>query len=95
MFVRDNSRENTSKEFNDFFTSHGVKKHFSTSYEQWQNGLAESFVGSVSMLGKTAMAESGLVGRLWFCVAQNGVICCNVIFTQSTGTTPFEKLYGI
>ncbi len=41
-----NSGENTSKELNDFFTSHGVKNYFSTSYEKWQNGLSESSVGS-------------------------------------------------
>jgi hypothetical protein len=29
MVVRDNSGENTSKELNDFFTSHGVKNYFS------------------------------------------------------------------
>jgi hypothetical protein len=74
MVVRDNSGENTSKELNDFFTGHGVKNYFSTSYEQWQNGLAESSVGSVSMLGKTAMAESGHGGRFWFCATHNGVI---------------------
>jgi hypothetical protein len=34
MVVRDNSRENTSKDFNDFFTSLGVKNHLITSYEQ-------------------------------------------------------------
>ncbi len=31
MVVRDNSGANTSKELNDFFTNHGVKKYFSMS----------------------------------------------------------------
>jgi hypothetical protein len=62
MVVRDNSGENTSKELNEFFTENGVKNYYSTLYEQWQNGLAESSVGSVTMLGKTGMAESGLEG---------------------------------
>jgi hypothetical protein len=47
------------------------------------------------LLGKTAMAESGLGGRFWFCATQNGVICRNVTFKQSIGTTPFGKMYGI
>jgi hypothetical protein len=34
MVVRGNSRENTSKDLNDFFTSHGIKNYFSASYEQ-------------------------------------------------------------
>jgi hypothetical protein len=91
LVVRDNSCENTSKGVNDFFTSHGVKNYFSTSYEQWQNGLAESSVASVSILGKTGMAESGLGGRVWFCATQNCVICRNVTFKQII----VEKMYGI
>ncbi len=59
MVVRDYSGENTSKELNDFFTENGVKNYFSAPYEQWQNGLAESSVGSATIRGKTAMAESG------------------------------------
>jgi hypothetical protein len=46
------------------------------------------------MLGKTTIAESGLGGRFWFCANQNGVICRNVTFKQSIGTTPFQKMYG-
>jgi hypothetical protein len=60
MVVRDTSNnvQNTSKELNDFFTSYGGKNYFTTSYRQWHNELAESSVGSVTMLGKTEMAES-------------------------------------
>jgi hypothetical protein len=65
------------------------------SYEPGQNGLAESFVGSMTMLGNTRMAESRLAGLFWFCATQNGVISRNVTFNQSFGTTPFEKVYGI
>ena len=43
---------NTSKELNDYFTERGIKNYFSTPYEQWQNGLAEAFVNSVTMLGE-------------------------------------------
>ncbi len=56
VVVRVNIGENTLKELNDFFTKNGVKNYFSTPYEQWQNGLAESLLGSVTMLGKTGMA---------------------------------------
>ena len=42
MVMRDHRGENASKELNDFFTENGVKNYFSTPYEQWQNGLAES-----------------------------------------------------
>ena len=63
VVVRDNAGENTSKELNDYFTKRGIKNYFSTPYEQWQNGLAEASVNSVTMLGRTVMAESGLGGQ--------------------------------
>jgi transposase InsO family protein len=50
MVVRDNSRENTSKELNGFFTEKGVNNWFSTPYEKLKNGLAEPTVGSVTIL---------------------------------------------
>jgi hypothetical protein len=63
MVVRDKSGENTSKGLNDFLTDNGVQGYFNTPYEQWQNSLAESLVGSVTILGKTGMAVSGV--RTW------------------------------
>jgi hypothetical protein len=41
----------------------GVKNYFSTTHDQWQNGLAESSVDSVNMLGRAVMAESGMGRR--------------------------------
>ena len=73
MIVSDNRWENTSKDLNEFYSDNRVKKHFSTPYEQWRNGLTEASVGLVSMLGKTRVAESGLGGPYWFCAAHNGV----------------------
>ncbi len=34
-------------------------------------------------------------GRFWFFATQNWMICRNVTFKQSIGTTPFEKMYGM
>ncbi len=95
MVVRDNGGENTLKELSEFFTENGVNNYFSTPYEQWQNGLAESSVGSVTMLGKTGMAESGLGGPYWFSATHNGVTCRNVTYKERLGTTPYEKTYGV
>ena len=64
--VRDDVGENTSKELNDYFTERGIKNYFSTPYGEWQNGLAEASVNSVTMRGRTVMAESGLGGQFWF-----------------------------
>ena len=72
VVVRDNAGENTSKELNYYFTDRGIKNYFSTPYEQLQNGLAEASVNSVTMLGRTVMAESGLGGQFWFRATMHG-----------------------
>ena len=64
--MRDNAGENKSKEIMKCFDSVGVRNHFSTSHEQWQNGLAEEAINSFIRLARTVMAESGLGGRFWF-----------------------------
>jgi hypothetical protein len=42
VFVRDNAGKNKSKDIKDFFESVGVRNHFSSAHEQWQNGPAEA-----------------------------------------------------
>ena len=61
-----------------------IKNYFSTPYEQWQNGLAEASVNSVTMLaiGRTMMAESRLSGQFWFSSTMHGVNCRNATFKE-------------
>ena len=96
VVVRDNAGKNTPKELNDYFIEHGIKNYFSTPYEQWQNGLAEASVNSVTMLGRTVMAGSGLGSQFWFSAlaTMHCVNYRNVTFKERLGTTPHEKLYG-
>jgi hypothetical protein len=50
------------------------------------------------MLGKTAMAELGVLGLRgpnWFCTTNNGVNCRNVTYTEGLATTPYERKYGV
>jgi hypothetical protein len=56
--MRDNAGENKSKETMEFFDSAGVRNHFSTSHEQWQNGLAKAAINLIMRLARTVMAES-------------------------------------
>ena len=93
--VLDKAGENTSNELNDFFTKNGVKNYFSTPYEQWQNGLAESSVGSTTILGRTVMAESGMGGPLWYSAGNQGLNSRNATFKRRLGTTPHEKIFGV
>ncbi len=77
--------ENTSKELNDYFTKRGLRNYFGIPYEQVQNGLAEACVNSVTNLGRTVMAESGLGGQVWFSAAMHGVNCRNVTYKKLLG----------
>ena len=47
VFVRDNAGENKSRDINDFFEYVGVRAHFSSAHEQWQNGPAEASINSI------------------------------------------------
>ena len=88
VVVRDNAGENTSKELNNYFrvTECGVKNHFSTPCEQWQNGMAQASVSSVTIHGKSVMAESGPGGPFWFCATTHGVKCRNATYKERLGT---------
>ncbi len=93
MVRRDNAGENKSQEIMDFIQSTGARNHFSASYEQWQNGLAEAVINSNMRLARTVMAESGLGGRFWFKAALAGKDACNVTYIQQLGQTPHSCIY--
>ena len=46
VVVRNNAGENKSKEIMEIFDSVGLRNHFSTAHEQWQNVLAEAVLSS-------------------------------------------------
>ena len=94
VVMRDTTGETVSRKINAFFNSKDVKNHFSTQYEQWQDGLSEASIKSVLLLTKAEMAESGMAGRFWFSVSIHGNNCKNVTFKQRLGTTPHAKMYG-
>jgi hypothetical protein len=60
IVIRDNAGELKSKDLIEFIEGLGSKNYYSVSYEQWQNGLAESSINSLMLLSRTQMAESGL-----------------------------------
>jgi hypothetical protein len=88
VVMRDNARENKSQEKMEFIQSTGARNHFSTSYEQWQNGLAEAAINSIMRSARTVMAGSGLGGRFWFKAALAGKDARNVTYKQRLGQTP-------
>ena len=93
VVMRDNAGENKSHEIMEFIQSTGARNHFSSSYEQWLNGLAEAAINSIMRLARTAMAESGLGGRFWFKAALAGKDARNVTYKQRLGQTPHSCIY--
>ena len=87
--MRDNTGENKSKEIMEFFYSVGVRNHFSTSHEQWQNGLDEAAINSIMRLARTVIAESGLGERFWFKATCAGKDARNVTYKQRLGSMPY------
>ena len=72
----------------------GVKNNYSTSYEQWQNGLAEAAINSIMMISRTVMVESGLGCRFWFKSALAAVEARNATYKERIGTTPWRRMHG-
>ena len=77
-----------------FLESKGIRSHFSTPKEQWQNGAAESTINSIMMTARTVMAESGLGGRFWFKTAAAGKDARNVTYKERIGMSPYQAMYG-
>ncbi len=94
--MRDNAGENKSKEIMELFYSVGVGNHFSTSHEQWQNGLAEAAMNSIMRLARTLImiAESRLWGTFWFKAAGAGKDARNVTYKQLLGSMPYTCMFG-
>ena len=61
----------------------------------WQNHLLAESSNSITLLGRTVMAESGLGGPLWFSATTHGVNCRTATFKKRVGTTPHEKIFGV
>jgi hypothetical protein len=94
IVVRDNAVENKSQEVKEFFESKGIRNHFSTPRQQWQNGPAESTINSIMLIARTVMVESGLGGRFCFRAATPGIDARNATFKARIGTTPHHLMYG-
>jgi hypothetical protein len=100
MVMRDNAGEKKSKEIGDFLESLGIQSRYSTPYEQWQNGQAESSTNSLMTLVRSVIVESRLGGQFWFSnfsAAMTAKVACNVT-TRNVSTsikmTPYMRMYG-
>ncbi len=91
--MQDNAGKNKLQVIIDFIESVGATNKFSTPYEQWQNGLAESATNSIIRLTRTVMAKSGLGGYFWFKAAAAGMDKRNAPYKYRLGETPLSRMY--
>ncbi len=92
--MKDNAGKTRQKEIAEFSNSHVIRSHFSESYEQWQNGSAESTISSNMMLARTKVDESGAAGRFWFRATATGKDARNATFKARLGTSQHVILYA-
>ncbi len=76
-----------------FLDSKGVRSHFRTPKEQWQNGSAGATINSIMMSARTVMAESGLGGRFLFRAATAGKDTRNVTVKERISMSPYQAMY--
>ena len=55
VLMLDNAGEYISQEIMQFLDSKGIRSHFSTPKEQWQNRAAESTINSMMLIARTVM----------------------------------------
>ncbi len=72
----------------------GVRNLYSTSTEQWQNGLAEAAINSVIMIARTVTTELGPGDRFWFKTAIVAVEARISTYKERIGTTPWTRMHG-
>ena len=93
IVIRDNAGELKSKDLIEFIEGLGSKNYYSVSYEQWQNGLAESSINSLMLLSRTQMAESGLTGKFWFRALITSVDARNATYHARIKTSLYKAIY--
>ena len=96
VVTAEKSGENSSKEIREFLESKGIQNYFSTPYEQWQNGQAESSINfnSLIKLGRSVMVESGLGGQFWFSCMMPAKDARNATYKERISTTPWMLMHG-
>ena len=86
IVIQDKPGELKSQALKDYIESIGAEDYFSVAYEQWQIVLAESSIGSLMLLTRSQMAESGMGGRFWFRAMVSGKDARNE-YHERIGTT--------
>jgi len=54
-----------SKEFNNFYTKHGIQRQYTTSYTPQQNGVVERWNRTITKMDRGMLQNSTVPNRFW------------------------------
>jgi transposase InsO family protein len=91
----DNGGEFTSKEFMNYYSSHGKKRQFSIARTPQQNGIVERKNRTVQEMAQTMLMDSKMTNIFWTQAVHTTVhIQIRVMLRNDTNKTPYELWKG-
>jgi hypothetical protein len=91
----DNGGDFTSKEFMDYYKSHGIKRQFSVARTPQQNGVIERKNWTIQEMARTMLMDSKLTDIFWTQEVHTIVHIQNkVMLRNNTDKTPYELWKG-
>lgn len=89
----DNAKEYTSKEFNDYLESQGIRRQLSVEYTPQQNGVAERANRTIVEMARAMLIKSNVPKALWVEAVNTAVFLRNRCPSKANNSiTPYEWL---
>ena len=92
-FRSDRGGEFTSREFDDFCSKNGIKRHLTAPYSPQQNGVVERRNRTLLEMTRSILKHMNVPNRFWGEAVRHATYLMNRITTRSLqGMTPYEAL---
>ena len=93
-FRTDNGGEYTSKQFESYLKSKGIKHELTCPFSPQQNGIAERINRTLQEIALAQLQNANMSKRFW----AESLMCANYVRnrmpTESHNTTPYERWFG-
>lgn len=91
----DRGGEFTSKEFQDFCSNNGIRRHLTAPYTPQQNGVVERRNRTLMEMTRSMLRAKGVPNYLWGEAVRHATYLINRVPTRAlTNQTPYESLRG-
>ena len=94
-FHSDNGTEYCNQDFRDFFIKNGITHELTVAGTPEQNGIVERKNQHLLFAASTSLIASHLPLQFWAEAMNYACFTINRTHTSATGTTPFERWYGV